>query len=142
MDISGAGGTSWVRIEALRASPAERLGALYRDWGLPTAASLVQLQGLRLHRIASGGIRHGLDVARAIALGADLAGAALPIYRAYQEGGIEGARSLIEQMIHELKVAMLLTGNRTLAELRRTPVVLGPQLESWRPARRQEAPGQ
>ncbi len=134
VDISGAGGTSWIRIEALSASPAERLGALYRDWGVPTAASLIQLQGLRLHRIASGGIRHGLDVARAVALGADLAGAALPIYRAYQEGGIDGARALVQQMVHELKVAMLLTGNRTLAEMRRTPVVLGPRLEAWRPA--------
>lgn len=133
VDVSGAGGTSWVRIEALRAPEAERLGALYRNWGVPTAASLVQLRGLRLHKVASGGIRSGLDVARALALGAHLAGVALPVYQAYQEGGLAGARGFVAELIRELKVGMLLTGNRSLSELRRTEVVLGSRLQAWQP---------
>ncbi|MDG2305599.1 MAG: type 2 isopentenyl-diphosphate Delta-isomerase [Candidatus Binatia bacterium] len=133
VDVSGAGGTSWVRIEALRAPKAERLGALYRDWGVPTAASLLQLRSTKLQLIASGGIRSGLDVARALALGAQLAGTALPVYQAYQEGGIDGAREFVGELVRELKVAMLLTGNRTLAEMRRADAVLGPRLLAWQP---------
>ena len=133
VDVSGAGGTSWVRIEALRAPKAERLGELYRDWGIPTAASLVQLRGTRLQLIASGGIRSGLDVARALALGAQLAGTALPVYQAYQDGGIDHARAFVAELVRELKVAMLLTGNRTLAEMRRTDAILGARLLAWAP---------
>jgi len=136
VDVAGAGGTSWVRIEALRASEAGRLGAVYRDWGVPTAASLLQVAGLRLSVVASGGIRSGLDVARALALGAHVAGTALPVYRAYQEGGIDGARSLVAELVRELRVAMLLTGSRTVAELRRTETVLGDRLLRWRPGAR------
>ncbi len=136
VDVSGAGGTSWVRIEALRAPETDRLGTLYRDWGVPTAASLVQLDGLRLYRIASGGIRSGLDVARALALGANLAGAALPVYQAYQEGGLDGARNFVTELVRELRVAMLLTGSRSIAEMRRAEVVLGAKLLAWKPKRR------
>lgn len=133
VDVSGAGGTSWVRIEALRAPDAERLGGLFRDWGVPTAASLVQLRGLRMRRIASGGIRSGLDVARALALGADLAGVALPVYRAYQAGGVDGARRFVASLVHELRVAMLLTGCGSIADMRRAPVILGEKLKRWEP---------
>lgn len=142
IDVSGAGGTSWVRIEALRAPGGSRLGDLFRDWGIPTAASLLQVRGLGLQAIASGGVRDGLDVAKAIALGATLAGAALPVYQAYREGGYDAARTLVDELIAGLRMAMLLTGARTLAELRRRPVLLGPTLGRWQrltgtaPARR------
>ena len=132
VDVSGAGGTSWVRIEALRAPEADRLGSLFRDWGIPTAASLVQLSGMRLQKIASGGIRSGLDVARALALGANLAGVALPVYQAYQDGGVAAARAFVQQLVRELQTAMLLTGNATVEDMRRTPAVLGPSLQAWR----------
>jgi isopentenyl-diphosphate delta-isomerase len=131
IDVSGAGGTSWVRIEALRAPGDGGLGELYRDWGIPTAASLLQVRGLGLQVIASGGIRNGLDAAKAIALGATLAGAALPVYQAYREGGYAGARRFVDGLVAGLRMAMLLTGARTLGELRRRPVVLGPALGRW-----------
>jgi len=134
IDVSGAGGTSWVRIEALRAPGVEGLGELYRDWGIPTAASLVQVRGLGLRTIASGGIRSGLDAAKAIALGAWLVGAALPVYQAYRAGGIDGARELVTRLIAGLRMAMLLTGARTLTDLRRRPTVLGPALARWAPS--------
>ena len=132
-DVSGAGGTSWVRIEGLRAPEADRLGEIFRDWGIPTAASLLQVRRLRASVVASGGIRSGLDAARALALGANLAGVALPVYRAYQEGGVDGARSLLRSLVHELRVAMLLTGSRSVQDLKRAQVVLGEDLRAWAP---------
>lgn len=133
-DVSGAGGTSWTRIEGLRATAAERAGTVFRDWGIPTAASLLQLRGLGLFVIASGGVRTGLDVARAIALGASLAGVALPVYQAYRSGGVGAARDFVAALVSELRTAMLLTGSRRLTDLRKRPVVLGPRLAAWRPA--------
>lgn len=131
VDVSGAGGTSWVRIEALRAPDAAALGELFRDWGLPTAASLLELRGTGLRAVASGGIRNGLEAAKAIALGAWIVGSALPVYQAYREGGVAGARAFIEGLVAALRMAMLLTGCRTLADLRRARVVLGPELARW-----------
>ncbi|MGD9765503.1 MAG: type 2 isopentenyl-diphosphate Delta-isomerase [Candidatus Binatia bacterium] len=132
VDVSGAGGTSWVRVEALRGDERSRaLGELFAGWGIPTAASLAMLRELGLELIASGGVRNGLEMAKAIALGAHLCGAALPIYRAYRAGGIDGAAALIEQLVEGLKTAMLLTGVRTPLELTRQPLVLGPQLRAW-----------
>jgi len=131
VDVSGAGGTSWTRIEGLRAPAAGRAGEIFRDWGIPTAASLLQLRGLGLSVIASGGIRSGLDVAKAFALGASLGGVALPVYQAYRAGGIEGARAFVAALVGELRGAMLLTGCRRLADLRRSPIVVGPRLAAW-----------
>jgi isopentenyl-diphosphate delta-isomerase len=131
VDVSGTGGTSWVRIEALRSPAASRLGDVYRDWGIPTAASLLQLRGLPLVRVASGGIRTGLDAAKAFALGASLVGAALPVYQAYREGGLDGARLYVDALVQELKVAMLLCGTRRLSDLGEAGVVLGPRLTGW-----------
>jgi len=132
VDVSGAGGTSWVRVEDLRGDArSHALGDLFRDWGIPTAASLVQLRDSSLVRIASGGIRNALDAAKALALGATICGFALPVFRAYRASGIDAAAAFLEQTIEGLRVAMVLTGSRTLAELRRQPVVLGPRLERW-----------
>jgi len=132
VDVSGAGGTSWVRVEDLRGDArSHALGELFRDWGIPTAASLVQLRETNLVRIASGGIRNALDAAKALALGATICGFALPVFRAYRSGGVDSASAFLEQTIEGLRVAMVLTGSRTLAELRSQPVVLGPRLERW-----------
>jgi isopentenyl-diphosphate delta-isomerase len=132
VDVSGAGGTSWVRVEALRGNVRSRhLGDLLSDWGIPTAASLAMLRGSGLDLIASGGVRNGLDMAKAIALGARLCGAALPIYRAYRAGGVDAAAALVAQLVDDLKAAMLLTGSRTLADLGRQPLVLGERIKAW-----------
>jgi isopentenyl-diphosphate delta-isomerase len=132
VDVSGAGGTSWVKVEALRAGGPERdLGQVFSDWGIPTAASLLGLRGLDLDLIASGGIRSGLDVAKAIALGARVAGVALPIFRAYRAGGTAAAGDFIQGLIAGLKTAMVLTGSRDLDALRRVQVVLGRRLQEW-----------
>lgn len=135
IDVSGAGGTSWVRVEKLRADTAARqLGETFSDWGIPTAACLALLSPLGLNLIASGGIRHGLDVAKALALGARVCGFALPVFRAYREGGIEAAVDFIEQITLEVRTAMLLTGSKSIDQLRRQPVVLGTRIQAWRDA--------
>lgn len=132
LDVSGAGGTSWVRVETLRGdSHSRRLGELFSGWGIPTAASLAMLRGTGLELIASGGLRTGLEMAKAIALGARLCGAALPIYRAYREDGTDAAIDLIHELTDGLRTAMLLTGSRTLTDLAQQPVVLGDRLKAW-----------
>lgn len=132
IDVSGAGGTSWVKVEALRGDPAAHaLGSEFAEWGIPTAAAVLGVRGLGLSCIASGGIRSGLDVAKVIALGAVAAGVALPVFRAYTAGGTEGARKFVAGLVDGLRTAMLLTGARDLATLGRVPFVTGPMLETW-----------
>lgn len=132
VDVAGAGGTSWVRVESLRADhEAAALGTEFASWGIPTAAALFALRGMPLRRIASGGLRNGLDAAKTLALGADLCGMALPVFRAYMDEGVEGAQAFIEQCIRGLKTAMLLTGSASLDALQRQPLVIGPRLRAW-----------
>jgi isopentenyl-diphosphate delta-isomerase len=134
VDVSGAGGTSWVKVEALRAPTAARaLGGVFADWGIPTAAAILGLRGLPLTLIASGGIRTGLDAAKAIALGARAAGVALPVFRAWRQGGRAGAGETIGQLVSGLRTAMLLSGVRDVAALGRASVVLGGRLRDWVP---------
>jgi isopentenyl-diphosphate delta-isomerase len=132
VDVSGAGGTSWVKVETLRADEPERaLGRAFSEWGIPTAAAVVGVRRLGLACIASGGIRTGLDVAKVLALGARVAGVALPVFRAYREGGLAAARRYVEQLAIELRTAMVLTGSRNIEALSRVPTVLGPRLRAW-----------
>jgi len=132
IDVSGAGGTSWVKVEALRADDEGRaLGEEFADWGIPTAAALAAMRGLGIDVVASGGIRTGLDVAKAVALGARAAGVALPVFRAYREGGLPAAGRFLEHLVGGLRTAMVLTGSRDLEALRRAPVVLGRRLQDW-----------
>lgn len=132
VDVSGAGGTSWVRVEALRGDARSvALGGMLADWGIPSAASLAMTRDLGLELIASGGLRTGLDMAKAIALGAHLCGLALPVYRAYTGGGTAAATALITRLVEELKAVMLLTGAASIAALRQRPVVLGPRIRAW-----------
>src|SRR5207248_2304838 len=144
IDVSGAGGTSWTRVEQLRAQTPEAgaLGELLSDWGLPTAACigaavrvLSPKKGPRVRVIASGGVRSGLDVARALALGADLAGFALPMVRAHQGGGIDAARAALHGAIAALRAACLLVGARDVQALRASRPVLLEPLPSTPPPR-------
>jgi isopentenyl-diphosphate delta-isomerase len=131
LDVGGAGGTSFALVEAERASArglaaAERLGQLYEGWGIPTAVSVVETAALGLPVIATGGVRSGLDAAKAIALGATAVGVARPALAAALQGDDALARWL-EQFVDELRVALFLTGSPSLAALRQQPhIVLGP----------------
>ena len=135
IDISGLGGTSWVRVEQLRASGvAADVGEAFSTWGIPTAAAVVTVRraaGKDVRLIASGGIRNGLDAAKALALGADLAGVALPVFRALQSGGPERANQALEVLIAGLIHALVLTGSRTPARLREKRKVITGDLKDW-----------
>ncbi len=132
VDVAGAGGTSWAGVESLRGSVRQRaLGSVLREWGIPTAASVVYAERAGLDVIASGGIRSALDVARALALGAQVVGLALPFLRAWAEGGAESVLRTAESLSEGLRAVMALTGARRVADLRSVPRVLGPELGRW-----------
>lgn len=133
VDVSGAGGTSWVAVEMKRARGTKRgLGELLREWGVPTAASVAFARGAGLQTvIATGGVETGLDIARAIALGATVGGMARPVLKALGAGGPAGARAALERIELELKAVMLLVGAPDIDTLRRTPRLVSPALERW-----------
>jgi isopentenyl-diphosphate delta-isomerase len=81
--------------------------------------------------VASGGIRNGLDVARSLALGADLAGMALPVFRAFQTGGPEAAGRVLEAAVVGLKQALVLTGTRKASDLQQQRRVVTGDLKDW-----------
>lgn len=132
VDVSGVGGTTWVGVEALRASQElATVGDVLWDWGTPTAVSVALAARGGMQVIASGGIRHGLDAARALGLGAQVASSALPWLRATMARGEEGADEVARTMIRTLKSVMLLTGSQDIAALRAAPKRLGPELRDW-----------
>ncbi len=121
IDSAGLGGTSWARIEAARASDLE-IGELFVDWGVPTPDSIRQLAAIDgLTVIGSGGVRSGLDVAKAIRFGADLVGLAQPFLAAAMESP-ERVYESIQRTIQELRITMFCTGTRNLGELRHVPL--------------------
>ncbi|MEK7833275.1 MAG: type 2 isopentenyl-diphosphate Delta-isomerase [Acidobacteriota bacterium] len=136
IDVSGAGGTSWVGVETIRNRALRHLGEAFWDWGVPTAASVCELRGLDLKLIASGGIRTGLQAAKALALGAKLVGVALPVLRAYATGGIEGVELFFRSFFDELRVATMLTGCAKVSELKSDRAVIGGKLLDWVSQRR------
>lgn len=132
VDVSGAGGTTWIGVETLRTSPEKRtLGEQLWEWGVPTAASIAWAKQRDLNVIGTGGLRNGLDVARALALGATIAGMALPWLKAVYEDGPESALEYGRQLDLSLRAIMTLTGSANLAELRSAPRIIGPELERW-----------
>ena len=127
IDVAGAGGTSWAKVESERAENnlQRRLGRTFADWGIPTAECIVQnrQQYPDLPLIASGGLRDGVEVAKAIALGADLAGLAFPFLQAASES--EAALDeLIKLLIAEIETVMFCTGNESIDELKQSPSLL------------------
>ena len=132
VDVSGAGGTTWTGVEALRGPQRQRaLGRELREWGIPTAACVAYAKRAGLRTIASGGIRGGLDAARALALGADAAALALPFLRALAQGGATRALEAAAEIIEALRAVAVLTGSRRAADLQNAPRVLGPRLRAW-----------
>lgn len=124
LDTAGLGGTSWARIEARRAGR-PGLGEAFAGWGIPTPESIRQVRRVPgVTVIGSGGIRSGLDVAKALALGADLVGLAYPFLAAAQESPERVVES-IDGLLAELRIAMFCLGARTLAELRCAKILGG-----------------
>lgn len=132
VDTSGAGGTSWVGVETLRAEGDQaRLGTLLWDWGIPTAASVHGCVQVGHETIATGGVQSGLDVVRALALGASAAGIARPMLQAHVRGGRAEAERVIDQIEREIRAVMLLTGAANVAALREAPRLIAEPLKQW-----------
>lgn len=144
LDVAGAGGTSWARVEAERGP--ERLRALaapFHDWGIPTATALrgvAPLMGPDQVLIGSGGVRHGLDAARAIRLGADLAGQAAGALAAAREG-TQALVAHLDDVVAQLRIAMFCTGSPDLAALRRAPLMVCEAGGLWSQGTGMETPG-
>ena len=132
-DVAGFGGTNWALIESERCrrrglSDLAMVAQTFSSWGIPTAASIAEARHVsdEIVVIASGGIRSGLDIAKAIALGADLGGMARPFLEAFIEKD-----DPVPRIARELRIAMLLTRSRTIEELKRAPIVLMGMLAEW-----------
>lgn len=123
IDTAGAGGTSWGQVEKHRMSPERRaIAAAFAGWGIPTVASIRQarLGAPDLTLIASGGLRSGLDAAKSIALGADLAGIAAPFLKAATVSA-DAVIAEINVFMDTLRIAMFCTGSANLDALKHAP---------------------
>jgi isopentenyl-diphosphate delta-isomerase len=120
VDVAGAGGTSWSEVERHRlAGPAARTAAAFAAWGIPTAVALTQARAAAPDGVifASGGVRSGIDLAVAVALGADLVGIAGPFLRA-AASGTQHCIDLGHEWLEVLRIAMFCTGSADLGALR------------------------
>lgn len=129
INVAGAGGTSWAGVEKLRAEamkddPKRHLGEMFWDWGIPTAASLIEVKrSVKLPLIASGGLRNGLEVAKCVALGANMAAMAYPFLRAAAQSR-ESLFAFADILISELKSTMFLVGARNISALASSRYIL------------------
>jgi isopentenyl-diphosphate delta-isomerase len=126
IDVAGAGGTSWSQVEMHRAQSESqaRIAASFVDWGIPTADSILNIKRSTpdISIIASGGIRTGLDIAKSIALGADIGGLASPLLKAASRS-LEDTSQTIYEIKREIQVAMFAAGIANIQELKRTELV-------------------
>jgi isopentenyl-diphosphate delta-isomerase len=127
IDVAGAGGTSWAGVEAFR-QKSRTLASLFWDWGIPTAeaiagAASLKRQGREFVLIASGGIGSGMDIAKSIALGADLAASARPVIASLHHGGVRHLERVVDAWVRQLRGAMFLTGSPTIDALRHATLV-------------------
>lgn len=126
IDVAGAGGTSWAKVESERAlnEKERRLGLTFAEWGLPTAECITSIRAIapEIPLIASGGLRNGLDVAKAIALGADLSGLATPFLKAAAES-VDAVDALVQLLMAEITTVLFCTGNATLFQLKHSNVL-------------------
>jgi isopentenyl-diphosphate Delta-isomerase len=126
VDVAGSGGTSWSQVEYFRA-PTDfhrRVAACFADWGIPTADAIQYAVkgGMDLPVIASGGLRNGLDIAKCIALGAIAGGLAKPFLLAANQS-VGEVEQLIRELIAQLRIAMLCSGAKNIAELQKIPLL-------------------
>ena len=129
IDVEGAGGTSWAAVETYR-SEDKYLGELFWDWGIPTAISTAEVvNSVNVPVISSGGIRSGLEAAKAIALGADSVGMALPFLK--KSVSQEELNDFITKFNDSLRIAMFLVGANNIKELKNSKLVIHGKTREW-----------
>ncbi len=124
IDVAGAGGTSWSEIESLRMEPDDlrrKVAEDFRGWGIPTAEAIRQVRAEcpSIPLIGSGGLRSGVDLAKALALGADIGGIALPFLKAAAVSE-DALRHEVMRVLHGLRLAMFCIGAKNIPSLRCT----------------------
>lgn len=130
VNIAGSGGTNWITVEASRREEGpNEVERQFADWGMPTGLLLASLGRDRRGIIASGGLRTGMDVAKVIALGAELAGLALPFVRAVAEGGVEAVVEKLMDIKKVLTTVTALTGSPDIPSLREVPLWYEPDFQ-------------
>lgn len=129
IDIGGYGGTDWSRVEIIRNRQRNLIWV-----GIPTACSILEAKTSKLPIIATGGVRNGFDIAKAIALGASLTGIALPFLRLAKKGK-RNVENYIDNLQRELKIAMFLCGCKNIKELKSAEYVLRGFVKSWKEQR-------
>ena len=135
LEVGGAGGTSFAAVEAGRAADAgdtrlAALGQLFADWGVPTPAAVRMTRRAGLPIVATGGVRSGLDAAKALALGADLVGLARPLLERALIGE-EATAAWLQGFIDELRTAMFLVGAANPTALKRAPYLALGSTRTW-----------
>ncbi len=140
IDVGGAGGTSFAAVEYYRAKGHEnsyqrKLGDTFWDWGIPTAVSIVETSmKTEMCIIGSGGLRSGLDVAKALALGANLTSLSYPMLKAASKNARE-TKAALSLLIDELRNTMFLVGADSVEALRKAPAVIMGRTAEWLTAR-------
>ena len=136
LDVSGVGGTSFAAVEYYRTKRKanifqRRLGDVFWDWGIPTAISIVEVsQTVNIPIIASGGIRDGVEMAKALALGASLTSLSQPVLHAAIKG-VKETKDVLSLLIEELKTSMFLVGADSVQALQGTPIVVMGETAEW-----------
>lgn len=130
IDVGGAGGTNFAKIENLRRDYALDL---FNDWGIPTAAAICEVKTSQpfLSVIGTGGIRTGLDIAKAISLGCSAVGIAGLFLKDLHQNGPEGLESTVERLHYELKMVMTVLGIKKIDDLRKVPLIISGETFHW-----------
>lgn len=140
IDVSGGGGTNFMEIEDLRVSKDH---SAFYDFGVPTAISIINVREACPEQmiIASGGIKNGMDIVKAIILGADLCGMSGEILRYLLVGNFEYAKEYLESVVLQMKEAMCLLGVKNIEELKKVPYKVTGKLsellnQEWKTSKR------
>ncbi len=135
VDVGGVGGTSWAAVEYYRALKENddikaQLGLDFWDWGIPTALSVIMVgDATDLEIMATGGIRSGMDVAKAVSLGASMTGVAHPLLNLAVNGNTQQIIDEIEMYLEGLRTAMYLVGSATIDEMTSKPLIISGELK-------------
>ncbi len=127
IDVGGFGGTNWIMVDGIISG---KDYSNFVDWGIPTPISILESK-IGLPLIATGGIRSGVDIAKSIALGANMCGIALPFLRVLKKHGKKDVENYIDRIQKELKTAMILTGSKNIDDLKKANYVLTGNIKDW-----------
>ena len=131
IDVGGVGGTSFAAVEYYRSTSPNSMGEVFWDWGIPTAVSLIETtQTVKIPVIASGGVRSGLDIAKSLALNANLASISQPVLEAAVKGA-KKTQELLSCLIDQLRDVAFLVGAENLESLAKVPMVVTGKTAEW-----------